>query len=432
MSAARSSYLKTIYLAMAGLVVALLVASAIAAFDFPFRIPLLIAAVFGSTALASVVVAGGVVLHRETRLRDGRPDLFLTLNRWRSESALSRMGLSRAFAGNALFRLLPPYGFKVGDLVEIRSWEEIEKTLDEKGALEGIPFMREMLPFCGRRARILRNVDKVYDYGKTKTLRRTKDCVLLVDIRCDGAAHGGCQARCSIFWKTAWLKRVKAGGVLEAVTRAEREAVMPAVASAHPALQPQSDHYVCQYTEVQPASKPMSKSDIRQDFRPLFSGNVSLPAFFIAILTWEFNRVQQLRGGIPFPAMSNSGQAKTPPSEPKNISAGTTARILSVAEIGKTLDVTSRNRGLWFDREMTKHCNQPYRVLNRVDRIIDDATNKMVPMKTPCLILDDVVASGEFLHFLGQQEYLFWREAWLDGERNAAESDSDAAKQVGR
>jgi hypothetical protein len=68
---------------------------------------------------------------------------------------------------------------------------------------------------------------------------------------------------------------------------------------------------------------------------------------------------------------------------------------------------------------MVKHCGQKYRVLQRVDRIIDDANGRMVPMKTPCIMLDDVVASGEFLRFLAQQEYLFWRESWL---RTASEN----------
>ena len=30
--------------------------------------------------------------------------------------------------------------------------------------------------------------------------------------RCDGQAHGGCQAGCLVYWKEAWLKRVPADG----------------------------------------------------------------------------------------------------------------------------------------------------------------------------------------------------------------------------
>ena len=40
--------------------------------------------------------------------------------------------------------------FKAGDLIEVRSAAEILATLDERGELENLPFMPEMLKFCGR------------------------------------------------------------------------------------------------------------------------------------------------------------------------------------------------------------------------------------------------------------------------------------------
>ena len=42
-------------------------------------------------------------------------------------------------------------GLRVGDLVEVRSADEIMATLDERGELENLPFMPEMLKFCGQR-----------------------------------------------------------------------------------------------------------------------------------------------------------------------------------------------------------------------------------------------------------------------------------------
>ena len=131
------------------------------------------------------------------------------------------------------------------------------------------------------------------------------------------------------------------------------------------------------------------------DLRPLLAGNVTLSAFMVAAMTLFFNRVQGWRGGIPFPNVTNAGQARTP-AEAKNIEVGNAIRVLGSTEIGKTLDATNRNRGLWFDREMTKHCHHQHVVALRVDRII--------------------VASGEFLRFLAQQDYLFWREVWLTKE----------------
>jgi hypothetical protein len=264
--------------------------------------------------------------------------------------------------------------------------------------------MPEMLPFCGKRARILRSVDKVYDYGGRKVLRRVDNTMLLTNVRCDGAAHDGCQARCSIFWKTVWLKRIS-----------EPRVAVSSAGARQPAPGKVNDRYVCQFTQVVALSRPLSRRDIRQDIKPLFAGNVTVSAFVMALTTRLFNGVQGLRGGIPFPRVTNSGQAKTP-TEHKGLAAGERVRVLSAKEIGDTLDLTSRNRGMRFDRELMKFCRQPYTVLLRVERIVDDATGRMVPMKTPCIVLDDVVASGEFLRFVAQQEYIFWRENWLKRE----------------
>lgn len=413
MTVARRSFLKTTYLAFGGAVACALAAAIIAkAVSGALVAPLLFLACAAGMACLGVFAGGLVVLHRESRATGGRPDLFLALNGDRSESALSRLGPDGRFRKSFL-RIFARDQFVVGDLVEILPLESIRRTLDDKGTFEGVPFMAEMIPFCGRKARVLRCVDKVYDYGRSKTLRRLRDCVLLVGTRCDGAAHCGCQARCSFFWKTAWLRPV--GSSAEAASKAPVPglASVPEPVGTVNASDAKQEPYVCQYTEVAAASAPMRTWDIRQDLRPLFSGNVSLAGFCVALLTWQFNWAQRLRGGTGFPGLNNSGLAKTPVVA-KNIAARDEVKVLGMDAIGATLDVTYRNRGLWFDREMVKHCGQPYRVLQRVERIIDDANGRMVPMKTPCIVLDDVVASGEFLRFLAQQEYLFWREAWLN------------------
>ena len=42
----------------------------------------------------------------------------------------------------------------VGDWVEVRSKEEILRTLDASGQLDGMPFMPEMVRFCGKRSQV--------------------------------------------------------------------------------------------------------------------------------------------------------------------------------------------------------------------------------------------------------------------------------------
>jgi hypothetical protein len=72
---------------------------------------------------------------------------------------------------------------------------------------------------------------------------------------------------------------------------------------------------------------------------------------------------------------------------------------------------------------MLKYAGQQFRVSARVEQIIDDATGKMVRMKSPCIILEGVDNSGEFLRFSAQHDYVFWREAWL--KRPEADSAPD-------
>src|SRR5262245_42606183 len=83
---------------------------------------------------------------------------------------------------------------RVGEVVEVRSESEILATLDERGELESLPFMPEMLQFCGRRFRVDKLAVKLCDTISSTGLYRMRNAVHLAGVRCDGKAHGGCQA----------------------------------------------------------------------------------------------------------------------------------------------------------------------------------------------------------------------------------------------
>ncbi len=86
--------------------------------------------------------------------------------------------------------------------------------------------------------------------------------------------------------------------------------------------------------------------------------------------------------------------------------------VCSKDEIARTL-VNGRNKGLWFDPDMMRFCGQRGIVRKRVSRIIHEGSGKMIVMKNPCVTLEDVTATGEFLRLCPQHEYIFWREIWL-------------------
>ena len=91
-----------------------------------------------------------------------------------------------------------------GDLIEVRPWVEIANTLDANGTFEKLPFMPEMLAYCGRQFRVSRQAFKTC--VDDSEMRQLSGTVLLEEVRCDGKSHGGCGKACLMFWKEVWLK----------------------------------------------------------------------------------------------------------------------------------------------------------------------------------------------------------------------------------
>src|SRR4029453_4446308 len=83
-------------------------------------------------------------------------------------------------------------GLRIGELVEVRSVDEILATLDTRGGLKALPFMPEMLKYSGSRFRVSRRAIKLCDTIDSTGMHRMYVTVHLEGLRCDGSAHGGC------------------------------------------------------------------------------------------------------------------------------------------------------------------------------------------------------------------------------------------------
>ena len=91
--------------------------------------------------------------------------------------------------------------FRAGNVVEIRSKEEILSSLDESGCVDGLPFMPEMLQFCGQRVAVRAVAHKTCETAlKTYQGRRLAAAVHLDNLRCDGQAHAACEAARPLCW----------------------------------------------------------------------------------------------------------------------------------------------------------------------------------------------------------------------------------------
>jgi hypothetical protein len=301
-----------------------------------------------------------------------------------------------------------------GEFVEIRSLEEIVATLDERGEKDSLPFMPEMAAWAGRQARVLRRVDKWYDWIRNTGLKRMRKTVFLEGCRCDGSGHDGCQAGCQMFWKEAWLKR--AGSQRDLAYSRPLALESPVDLKRHArALEPEAGEsiFVCQMTRLPEAPEPLSWHDPRHHLRDLWTGNVRLGSFLTSRAISFFNFVQKRTGGPRYPMRSPAGAGKPSHAE-LDLQPGEIVRIKSKSEIEDTLDDRYRNRGLWFDPDMFRYCGGTYTVLRRVTRQIDKKSGRMLTISNPCIVLDGVTATGEYIAFALLNEFTYWRESWLE------------------
>ena len=336
---------------------------------------------------------------------------------------------------------------RVGDWVEVRSKEEILRSLDRNGEYEGMPFMPEMLSFCGQQFKVYKRAHKTCDTVFPVRGRRVPGSVHL-ETRCDGESHGGCQAGCLIFWKEAWLRRLTAANANEALRRSAEEQAHTGQATPrfserdlHRCTVRKSDAgvedvYVCQATRLPYATTHLWWWDARQYVEDYTSGNVTLlrllTGFTFAAystvlnagiglgppLRWIYNRLRPLWHGSMYPGMTGwiAAGSKTP-SASLDLRPGEWVRVKRHEEILATLDIRSKNKGLLWDKEMVPYCGGTYRVLRRVTRIIDEKTGLMRDMKSPCIVLDKVICTGRYSKrrlFCPRSISPYFREIWLE------------------
>lgn len=94
-----------------------------------------------------------------------------------------------------------------GTLVEVKSREEIEATLDVNGKNRGLGFGGDMLDFCGGRYRVASRVDKLILEWSGR-MQKLTDTVVLENVLCNGLDKRGCPRGCYHLWREIWLRRV--------------------------------------------------------------------------------------------------------------------------------------------------------------------------------------------------------------------------------
>lgn len=96
---------------------------------------------------------------------------------------------------------------QAGDLVRVKSREEIEATLGHFKELKGLVFMDGMWLYCNTQQRVFKRLGRFVDERELQ-VRKANGIVLLEGLMCTGTGgFGACDRSCFYFWREEWLEK---------------------------------------------------------------------------------------------------------------------------------------------------------------------------------------------------------------------------------
>ncbi len=307
----------------------------------------------------------------------------------------------------------PTFTPKVGQWVAVRSAKAIIATLDQHGCLDGLPFMPEMIPLCGKQLRIKRFANKTCVNADSVYIGTLENCVILQSSqRCDGAAHGGCEMGCQFIWKTDWLVELPENHTApptETPTDQDIDQATNHRIAENAFADKANNKYRCQQTELVQIANPIGPLKLKQYIDDNRRDNISIFAitsFLCSLVTKKlFRQSDSLAGPHP----------KRTPTQTLALQVGQRVRVKSLEQIRETLDVNGSNRGLWFDpKEMGDFCGKEMVVSRKITKLIDEKTGFLRQLKEPTVVLSETECSGVFRRFCSRGMLHFWREIWLE------------------
>lgn len=288
-----------------------------------------------------------------------------------------------------------------GSWVEVLTASEILGTLDADQSLDGLPFMPEMLAFCGHRYRVALRAERTCVHPPEIPFRRLEGSVVLEGLRCDGSLHGGCRLGCMFFWKEAWLREVPRGQFAQTKVESERRPRLRATSVTDPGV------YFCQATALRRATapgEPIWKPGQYLQF--LKSRTFTVPelvAMFFRLggrrLGWLFRSIVARRSGVE-PSVAS----------PLGLKPGEWVEVKSRGEILQTLNPQRTHKGLPISGDMYEQCGRRFRVRERVDRVVQEGTGRLLRVHDT-VTLEGSVCDRYFGCARGMP--FLWREAWL-------------------
>ena len=101
--------------------------------------------------------------------------------------------------------------FNVGNMVRVRSKEDIAEHLDSTNKQDGCLFMAQMWEYCGQRSNVTKVVTNVFDESQYKMFNTRSRLYLLEGVICNGIVNSfdhTCDRSCYLLWHEDWLQSV--------------------------------------------------------------------------------------------------------------------------------------------------------------------------------------------------------------------------------
>jgi hypothetical protein len=298
--------------------------------------------------------------------------------------------------------------FRRGNLVEVKSADEIGLTLDADGSKDNLPFMPEMLQYCGKRFRVASRALMVcYSGAGSPRGFRGDDVVTLDGVRCTGDAHDGCQKACLIFWREAWLRRADDTPSSAAKTLDAKERLGKLVATSS-----NSTTFYCQASELAKATDVLTRQKRLETYIAGFvTGNFSTTRMIGDVVIWAFWRIRRAFFGV-----YARGTGRSIAAEDLGLQPGEWVEVKPMSSIKDTLNERGENRGLYFSPDMRLLCGRRFKVKSRIDQIIVDGTGEQRRLRnTVCL--EGSTCGCAYMGFgmggCSRCEVTYWRESWL-------------------
>ena len=103
-----------------------------------------------------------------------------------------------------------------GELVRVKSHDEIRLTISANGMNRGMRFDTEMVKYCGRTFRVQSRISRILNEKTGEMMTMKSPCIVLQDVFCRAECTPmrlGCPREVNTYWREIWLRRVRPDGI---------------------------------------------------------------------------------------------------------------------------------------------------------------------------------------------------------------------------